>query len=271
MNNWKKDEDIYETFSREFSFKIASNNEEKMKAYAIRHQVYREEMKCDIGEKGTPYEYDEYDENSTLCIIIHRESGLPAGCLRLVSPDNTPSSPCYFLPLEKHCMASLTNPTVHPNNFKKEQTCEISRLAVIKEFRKKKDKQCISSRKNQKIKEIQEKHGHLFPLIGVSLFLASTAIAGISERHHVFAMMEKRFARLLGVSGINFRTAGSEIHYHGERTPFYIDQRDAETSIKPNLQKLYLSIKKDLEKQRALILRLSNQRTATIAAKEGSS
>lgn len=246
-------EDIYENFACEFSFRIASSNEEKMKAYAIRHQVYREEMKCKIGDKDIPYEYDEYDNNSTLCIISHKKSGFPVGCLRLVSPDNTPSSPCYFLPLEKHCSESLTHSNLHPENFKKTQVCEISRLAVLKEFRKNGQKPCTASGETQKTKEIQDKHGHLFPLIGVSLFLAATAIAGISGRHHVFAMMERRFARLLGISGINFRIAGSEIHYHGERAPFYIDQRDAEVFIKPKLQKLYHSIKSDLEQQQHLI------------------
>lgn len=249
MENKKFKNDLYEEFYRQFSFEIAKTQQERMRAYAIRHQVYREEMKCDIGDKEKPYEYDEYDKNSTLCIVIHKITGTPVGCLRLVSPDNMPLSPCYILPLEKNCKGSLTHPGLKPENFKKSEICEISRLAVPKEFRKKSNTSTPKGNFKKEIEEIQNTHGHLFPAIGVSLFLASTAIAGISGRHHVFAMMEKRFSRLLGMSGIRFQSVGSSIHYHGERSPFYIDQHEAERSMKPQLKKLYTSIKEDLENQ----------------------
>ncbi|WP_240724831.1 PEP-CTERM/exosortase system-associated acyltransferase [Onishia niordana] len=249
MENKKITVDLYEEFYRHFSFEIAKTKKERMRAYAIRHQVYREEMKCDIGDKEKPYEYDEYDKNSTLCIVIHKMTGTPVGCLRLVSPDNTPLSPCYILPLEKNCKGSLTHPRLRPECFKKSEICEISRLAVPKEFRKKTKTPTTKEVFKKETEEINNEHGHLFPVIGISLFLASTAIAGITGRRHVFAMMEKRFSRLLGMSGIRFQAAGSSIHYHGERSPFYIDQQEAERSMKPQLKRLYTSIKEDLENQ----------------------
>lgn len=242
--------DIYEEFIKEFSMKIALKESDLKKSYSLRHRVFRDEFNYSLGTNmAVPFEFDEHDPHSITCIITHKKTKLTAGCVRLVKTSEKENSPCQLLPIEKNCSTGLTNPSHHPKNHNRKEICEISRLAVPKEFRKIKSLDDLNPIMDKKILDIHQTQSHLMPIIGISLFLAATAIVGISDRRHVFAMMEKRFARLLGISGIIFHPAGSAINYHGLRSPFYIDQLEAEKSMKPKLQKLYTSIKTDLTHQ----------------------
>ncbi|WP_168012384.1 PEP-CTERM/exosortase system-associated acyltransferase [Halomonas salinarum] len=242
--------DIYEEFNNNFSVRIAFTELEKRRAYALRHRVFREELKYELGiDKESYLEFDNHDSNSVLCIIIHNDTGITAGCLRLVKICENGDKKNQMLPIEKICADNLSIVSLHPKNHSRNSVCEISRLAVPKEFRKAKYIEESDSSYGKKALRVHQQHGHLLQIIGISLFLSATAIVGISGRRHVYAMMERRFARLLGMSGISFQLAGTAVHYHGERSPFYIDQHEAERSMKPQLKRLYTSIKEDLANQ----------------------
>ncbi len=62
-------------------------------------------------------------------------------------------------------------------------------------------------------------------------------------------MMEPRFARLLKISGLQFRQVGDVIDYCGPRAAYYIDQRDAERDLQAPLQPLYWHIKESIAPQ----------------------
>ncbi|EWH03361.1 hypothetical protein [Halomonas sp. BC04] len=103
--------------------------------------------------------------------------------------------------------------------------------------------------------DIRQLSGHdvkpFSPLLGLSLFLAATAIVGLSERRHVFAMMEPRFSRLLKMSGLAFHKAGRVIDYCGPRAAYYIDQHQAERDMHETLRPLYRHIMTELAPQLA--------------------
>lgn len=74
-------------------------------------------------------------------------------------------------------------------------------------------------------------------------------MVGLSGRHHVFAMLEPRFSRLLKASGLHFQQVGGVINYCGSRAPYYIDQRVAEAHLPKRIVPLYHTIKTQLAVQ----------------------
>nr|WP_298250561.1 PEP-CTERM/exosortase system-associated acyltransferase [uncultured Halomonas sp.] len=232
---------------------IAHTPAQKKRAFSLRHEVFHEELHYKIGEKtNSPLEKDAYDHNSILCLLQHKESNVDAGCLRVVIIDENANQSIKNLPLEEYSGNSLGDSELHPASFPKSQLCEVSRLAVHPHFRKKASPPAgiISEDISNIGSESNEKQS---ALISLSLFLAATAIVGISQRRHVFAMIEPKFNRLLKVSGLHFQRAGKTIDHCGLRAAYYIDQKQAERDLPERILPLYTRIKSCLEQQ--LILR----------------
>ncbi|MGR2739359.1 PEP-CTERM/exosortase system-associated acyltransferase [Billgrantia sp. Q4P2] len=237
-------------FLEQYRFIIARSQSSRYRAYALRHQVFREELQYRLGEDtDLPFEKDAHDKHSILCLLNHRASSSDAGCLRVVLPIDNAGQP-QRLPLEESCSHGLTDPQLHPDRFERSSLCEVSRLAVHPDFRR--TRECALGLREQDLQPLE--HNRLpppSPLVTLSLFLAATAIVGLSGRRHVFSMMEPRFARLLKISGLKFRQVGDIIDYCGPRAAYYIDQHQAERDLKSSLRPLYRHIKSTLAPQMA--------------------
>ncbi|MCE8021006.1 PEP-CTERM/exosortase system-associated acyltransferase [Halomonas sp. MCCC 1A11036] len=235
-------------FLEQYRFVIARSRESRYRAYALRHKVFREELRYALGEDtGTPFEKDAHDKHSILCLLHHTGSDRDAGCLRVVLPIGNDGQP-RSLPLEESCAHGLTDPQLHPDRFEHSSLCEVSRLAVHPDFRRTRD--CALGLRENDLQLLEE--NRLLPpspLVTLSLFLAATAIVGLAGRRHVFAMMEPRFARLLKISGLEFRRVGDVIDYCGPRAAYYIDQHQAERGLQSSLRPLYRHIKTSLAPQ----------------------
>ncbi|QFU02922.1 Autoinducer synthetase [Halomonas sp. THAF5a] len=232
-----------------FRLIIAHTPEQKERAFSLRHAVFHEELHYEIGDKtNSPIEKDKYDHNSILCLLQHKASHVDAGCLRVVIIDKNRDHPIQNLPLEEYSGNSLEGSELHPQFFPESQLCEVSRLAVHPLFRKK-ELPPIGAR-DKDISNIGTEGSENQPaLISLSLFLAATAIVGLSGRRHVFAMIEPRFNRLLKVSGLHFHRAGETIDHCGLRAAYYIDQHQAEIDLPEKIMPLYARIKRCLEQQ----------------------
>lgn len=233
-------------FRGDFSFTLATTPEMRRRAFALRHEVFRHELHYELGENlSVPFENDRHDQHAILCLLTHKASGIDAGCLRIVLTDKDALPPNDILPIEESCGDSLTDSRLHPARFPRERVCEVSRLAVRSCFRRaRKDPTGLKDRDVQVMPAPRSRNQSA--LIGLSLFLAATALVGLSGRRHVFAMMESRFARLLKVSGLRFHKVGDVIDYHGPRAAFYIDQHEAERGLRQDLLPLYAHIKEEL-------------------------
>ncbi|MBW6390136.1 PEP-CTERM/exosortase system-associated acyltransferase [Billgrantia antri] len=228
-------------FVEQYRFIIARCRESRYRAYALRHKVFREELEYALGDDvDTPFEKDAHDKHSILCLLHHVGSNRDAGCLRVVLPIDNDGQP-RTLPLEESCAHGLTDPQLHPDRFERNSLCEVSRLAVHPDFRR--TRECALGLREQDLQPLEENRlPPPSPLVTLSLFLAATAIVGLSGRRHVFSMMEPRFARLLKISGLQFRQVGNVIDYCGPRAAYYIDQHQAERDLQPSLQPLYQHI-----------------------------
>ena len=240
---------LLEKFSNEYNFILAKTASEKNKALLLRHAIFLQELNYEMHEDQTKkYETDEYDNTSIHCLIEHKKSGLPAGCMRLVIPSSDPTSKLYRLPVEIQGEQKLNHRTLHPSLMSKIQLCEVSRLAISRHFRpRQQDKNqldVVFDGYNFSTEETET-----FPLIAIGLFLCTYSLVGLSGRQHVYAMMEPRLPKLLSLSGFHFTQVSEVIEYHGSRHAYYIDHTKTEKEMHEDLMPLYLYIRRALEPQ----------------------
>jgi len=231
-----------------FTIEIARTTTQKRQVYGIRYRVYCDEFGYEsVDEFPDGEESDEYDEFSLHCLIIHKKSGLPAGCVRLVPAYNDQNQP-ILLPLEHHCHDSLDHEYIKGLNLDRNTVCEISRLAVDSLFRR---------RTGEDITRFGEVHGldctkqeqRTFSLIAIAAFLAATALTEINGKTSVFALMEPFLPRMVKRSGIDFIKIGSDTDYKGIRAPYFIQTHSALEHMHQDLRELYLWIYKQIENQ----------------------
>ncbi|WP_394222766.1 PEP-CTERM/exosortase system-associated acyltransferase [Alteromonas gracilis] len=216
---------------------IATSPTKREACFSIRYNVFAEELNLEP-LNDCNLEFNESDHYSTHCLLSLKHSNDYCGTVRLVSP----VTDVQLLPIEESCLHSITDMRYHPNCFRREDICEVSRLAIPSQFRARNvDKFLGAGLGNIKSKSTIKKASRAFPLIAVCLYLAAAAIAVNSGRKHVYVMIEPALARKMSVVGLAFKQIGTEIDYHGKRAPFYIHADDAVKSIKLPFKLLFNS------------------------------
>jgi N-acyl amino acid synthase of PEP-CTERM/exosortase system len=231
---------LSENFLSFFDVEFVTSEAQLREVYEIRYRVYCEEFAFETAEAFPDrQEKDEFDEDSLHALIRHKSSGLPAGCVRMVSPQGAESS--SFLPFEKNCADSLDAEFIDRLSLDRNTICEISRLAVDSEFRRRPGEGVTRYGAVEGLDcSMQERR--TFSLIAVTCFLAATALTDLSGRRNVFAMMEPFLPRLLRRSGINVQRAGEDIDYHGMRAPYFVTTQSAIEEMRPDLRELYTAV-----------------------------
>ncbi len=198
---------------------IAHEPELRDEVHRIRHHVYCEELAFEP-PRPDGKEQDDFDPYSIFCVIEHKASHNYAGCVRVV----TPQEPGQLLPLEKFCQGAITDPHLNPANFPREKICEISRLAVPAEFRRRNADKFAGAETGAINEETySETELRCFPFIAIGLYLSAASIVINKDIEHCFVMMEPRLARSMRFVGIRFKQIGPTVEYHGKRAPYYIN------------------------------------------------
>ncbi len=228
---------VAETFNKFFDVSVASTQAQKNSVFSIRYRVYCDEFGYEsVEEFPDEIEFDEFDPQSTHCLITHKPTGKAAGCVRMVPTYSTEVRDP--LPFEKYCADSLDRDFLNQISPSRDTMCEISRLAVDGNFRKR-----AGERKNRCgiTEEFQstEEERRTFPLIAISAFLASTALTNLASRTSVFMMTEPFLPKLLSRSGIVVQRAGKDVDYHGVRAPYFITSNEAAKGLRGDLRELY--------------------------------
>lgn len=228
-------------FLEHFAVEPAVTADQTLLAGRLRHQVYCEERGY---EATTPsgIETDQHDVNSLHCVVTHRRSGVPAGCVRLIC-----ASEEVTLAMEDYCRDSLHIEYMQALGTDRDRACEVSRLAVAPAFRM-----------------LPGKGGDLGPISGftdaeqrccslvtTATFLSAIATADLCGRSNVFGVMAAPLPRLLRRIGIGVSRAGDFIDYHGRRAPHFITVTDAITGMHPDVSIFYESIRATLSEGEA--------------------
>jgi len=228
---------LTESFQQYFGVELATTPEQKRDAYRIRYRVYCEEFQYEPAEDSAGrLEVDEFDEHSFHCLIRHRRTARAAACVRLVALDKN-----RLMPIEKHCLDSISPEYRKVLDGNRQQICEISRLAVDGAFRRRLGESGTRWGKPGAI-DASQREQRSFSLIAVAAFLGAAALSDITGRKNTFAMMEPFLPRLLQRSGIKAHTAGSEVDYHGTRAAYFMSTEEAVAGMKPELLEMYHAI-----------------------------
>lgn len=221
---------------------VADTTELSNESYRIRNDVYCDELNfLDTGHNGL--EVDDFDKYSTHCLIQHIPTTRFSGTVRVVRPETNQHS----IPLQKYCSESISKDKINPKDFAPHEICEISRLAVPKDFRKRQTdnfKGAATGVINQQI--YSENELRCFPFIAVGLYLSAASVVIENEIKHTFVMMEPRLARSMSFIGIQFEQIGPAVNYHGKRAPYYINPSLLLENLTPGFQVMLKDIRKSL-------------------------
>jgi N-acyl amino acid synthase of PEP-CTERM/exosortase system len=235
---------IAETLQVYFRVAIADNAAKLDQTHHVRYRVYCEEFGFEPVERCPGQrEKDDFDALSTHCLITHIPSKSTAGCVRVVA--TPPDNPEALLPFEKFCANSLDTGLLRRMALDRTSICEISRLAVDRDFRRRSGERATRFGSPAHLNFSAEEKRTL-PFIAVSAYLAATSITAHTGKTNVFAMMEPFLPRLLGRAGIHFQRVGEDLDYHGVRAPYFIKTEQVLEGMSVPMRDLYRLIEQQL-------------------------
>lgn len=233
----KQTRSLVEDFQEYFDLELATTPSQLQKIYQIRYRVYCEEFGYEPLESFPDgQERDEFDATSSHCLVIHKASGRPAGCARLVHVDET-----SLMPMEKFCGACIDQDKLRSFDGRRASICEFSRLAVDGAFRRRAGERATRFGEINAL-DYSQRELRTFSLIAVSTILSAFAMSELIGRTNCFAMMEPFLPRLLLRSGIIVHPAGHETDYHGMRAPYFFAAHETVGGMQPELQEFYQAI-----------------------------
>ncbi len=229
-----KEPSLVDDFQQFFTVEVASTPEQLRQVGHVRYRVYCEEFHyepTDTFPDGV--ETDQFDQHSLHCLITHKASQSPAGCVRLVERGNG-----QLLPMEKFCWDAIDPEYRKLISSHGHQSCEISRLAVDGQFRRRSGEHLTRFGSPEALDySLREKR--TFSLIAVAAYLSACAMADLTGRYRIYAMMEPFLPKLMQRSGIPFTRAGSDLDYHGLRAPYVTGSEEVVAGLLPELRELY--------------------------------
>lgn len=201
-------------FSRYFRIQPALSEELRRNVFRIRHAVYCEELGYEpIREDGL--ESDAFDQSSIHCLLQAVGSGEYVGCVRLVLTD--PDDRAHPLPFETLCRDTVDRSVVDPSALHRARIAEVSRLAVIARYRRRRGEQKVAVGIDDS--DFGTPDRPRFPYIAAGLYLGMLAQA---KRHGIdtlFMLTERRLAKQLTRLGVGLRTIGGPVEHRGLRYP----------------------------------------------------
>lgn len=232
---------LKENFAKYFSVEAAVNEALRHEVYGVRHAVYCQELGYEPTNSALE-EVDQYDEHALQIALRAQATGRIVGCVRLVQTD--PADRDRPLPFEVLCADVLDRSVVDPAKVDRQHIVEISRLAVLSDYRKRKGDTAgpmvISD------EDLGTKDRPRFPYIPVGLYLGVLAAAELHGVEHLFTLTEARLARHLSALGFRIHLFGKAVEHRGKRLPSVIFRREVMEHLPPFMQPLYDQMKSDM-------------------------
>lgn len=230
------------SFRQYFKIVPALTEELKREAYRIRHSVYCEDLQFEFS-RSDGFETDEYDAHSLHLLIYSVRNDAFIGCTRVVRPslDNDDKR----LPFEKICDLTLDRSIIDPARLPADKIGEVSRLAVIATFRRRKGE------KNYPINIAEEDFSAgpmvRFPYIPLGLYIGTIELARIHDIRVLFMLTEERLASHFSRLGARMEPIGAPIEHRGLRFPSMIEVNSTISSMRPIFRPFYQTIAEDIQ------------------------
>jgi N-acyl amino acid synthase of PEP-CTERM/exosortase system len=218
-------------------FGIAPALEEKLRndVYFIRHEVYAREFGFEPVREDSR-ESDAYDAQSTHCLLRTADASKRlVGCARLVLPD--PADRQALLPFEMSCRDTIDRSVIDPAKLDRSRIAEVSRLAVMADFRRRKGEQ------NHAVPIQDQDFGSSaqprFPYIPVSLYIGCVVLAQRFGIDYLFTLTECRLAQHFSKLGVKIDPIGAPIEHRGTRVPSIIHVESVVPSLRSFVKPLW--------------------------------
>ncbi|MEH3086122.1 MAG: PEP-CTERM/exosortase system-associated acyltransferase [Xylophilus ampelinus] len=234
---------IADGFTRFFGIAPALDDELRKDVYFIRHEVYAREFGFEPVREDQQ-ETDAYDRQSVHCLLRTADATQNlVGCARLVLPD--PAKPEAPLPFEVSCRDTIDRSIIDPRTLDRSRIAEVSRLAVMANFRRRKGEQ------NHAVPIQDQDFGNSvqprFPYIPVSLYIGCVVLA---ERHgidYLFTLTECRLAQHFSKLGVKIEPIGAPIEHRGTRVPSIIHVASVVPSLRAFVKPLWQVIHRQID------------------------
>ncbi|HKA45024.1 MAG TPA: PEP-CTERM/exosortase system-associated acyltransferase [Burkholderiales bacterium] len=233
-------------FRQYFEIVPALTDTLKDEVYRLRHQVY-----CvDLGferERPDERETDAYDAQSLHVLIRSVQLGDFIGCTRIVR--TRADDRHQPLPFEKSCAATLDRSIVDPAKLPRESIGEISRLAVISRFRKRKGE--AQTPQGTADKNFGTWKNPRFPYISAGLFFGVVELARLNGIETLFMLTEPREVSSIGrLIGTRPQVIGGAIEHRGERIPSRINTGRVGKDVNFLVRSLYRTVAEEIAQKR---------------------
>ncbi len=217
-----------------FPSQLVENLRKMKKLYALRYKVYCEQKGfLDPAKYPDNLETDIYDQHA-LHFGAFDDLGNALGTLRLVKNSD------YGFPMLRHCEINV------PDSILK-TAGEISRLAVSKSIRKRKDDGqygmavkggAVDEMPKTRRKNNRRRHR---PDIVVGLYKKLYQESKLQGITHWLAAMEPTLLKLLKRFYFHFEPIGPEIDYYGSVRPYMVSLESVENQVYVNSKEFYAS------------------------------
>jgi N-acyl amino acid synthase of PEP-CTERM/exosortase system len=231
------------TFRRYFEIVPALTEELRDEAYRIRHQVYCETLHFEP-ERPDRRERDEYDAHALHCLIRSVRTGEYAGCTRLVLA--RPGDPLYPLPFERTCAETIDRAIVDPRALPRDRIAEVSRLAVIAAFRRRRGEHRQPAPLSEK--SLAEGRRPRFPHLLVGLYLGTLELARLHGIETMFVLTEPRLAKHFARLGVKIEQIGDPVEHRGKRVPSMMKVRSIIEGLNFIVRPLYKVVAEEVRR-----------------------
>lgn len=235
--------DLGSIFHQYFEIVPAFSNALKDEVYRVRHQVYCEDLAFEP-VRPERRETDEHDANALHLLMRSVKTGEFIGCTRIVRPP--PADPHYRLPFEKTCATALDRSIIDPEKLPRHRIAEVSRLAVIASYRRRKGE--ASSTISLPDEDFETRKSPRFPYIPLGLYLGTTELARRSGVDTLFVLTERRQANHFTKLGVKLQIIGQAVEHRGERVPAVMDVNSIIGEMRTMFHSLYRAIASDVER-----------------------
>ena len=230
-------------FKQYFEVVPALSDALKDEVYRLRHQVYCEDLAFEA-PRPDKRERDDYDAHSLHLLIRSVQIGDFIGCTRIVRA--RPDDPHQPLPFEKSCAATLNRSLVDPAKLPRDTIAEISRLAVISRFRKRKGE--AQTPLGNYDKNFGTWKQPRFPYISSGLFFGVIELARLNGIDTLFMLTEEREVSSIGRLGVKIQTIGGPIEHRGKRVPSRVSAGRVLNDINFLVRSLYRTVAAEVAK-----------------------
>ncbi len=221
-------------FRKHFDIEPALTDERARHAYAIRHRVYCEELGFEP-VRPERLERDEYDARSAHVLVRSLREDRFVACARLVRCD--PDEPESELPLERLCANAIDRAVLDPRRLDRSAIGEISRLAIVPEFRRRKGEHHTAFAVSEA--DFGRVDLPRFPYIQVSLYLGIIALAKQSGVGALLVLTEPRLAGHFKKLGVPITPIGRPVEHRGTRVPSIMKVPEVERGLPRSVRPLY--------------------------------